>query len=42
MRAPTREMMTERMIGILALGQHDYGAGNQHRFPCAEGGGTGG
>jgi len=21
-------------------GQHDYGAGNQHRFPCAEGGGT--
>jgi hypothetical protein len=36
MRATTRE----RMISIMARGWHDYGAGNQHLFPSAEGGGT--
>ena len=36
MRAPT----TERMIKRKNDQYHGLGAGNQHRFPCAEGGGT--
>jgi hypothetical protein len=39
-RVMTERMIREKMISIMALRLHDSGAANQHRFACAEGGGT--